>query len=133
VEWRAIYRELKRMEYRGEVRRGYFVAGLSGAQFAHPDAVERLRGAREDSDPPVIAFASTDPANPYTLRLPALAPDPVTRPRGRGGILVTRRGLVLIAAEARGERVTVAQGLSPDDVHNARETLDAYLSRQRAD
>ncbi len=45
VSWRAIYRELKRLEYRGEVRRGYFVRGLGGAQFALPSAVERLRSA----------------------------------------------------------------------------------------
>ncbi|MBX6332601.1 MAG: DEAD/DEAH box helicase, partial [Gemmatimonadaceae bacterium] len=44
VPWRAIYRELKRFEYRGEVRRGYFVEGLAGAQFALPEAVEQLRG-----------------------------------------------------------------------------------------
>jgi ATP-dependent helicase Lhr and Lhr-like helicase len=45
VGWRTIYRELKRMELRGEVRRGYFVSGLSGAQFAVPEAVERLRSS----------------------------------------------------------------------------------------
>ena len=45
VSWRAIYRELRRLEYRGEIRRGYFVKGLGGAQFALPHAVERLRGA----------------------------------------------------------------------------------------
>ena len=49
VGWRAIYRELKRLEYRGEVRRGYFVEGMGGAQFALPEAVERLR-AQPDLD-----------------------------------------------------------------------------------
>ena len=43
VGWREIYHELKRLEFRGEVRRGYFVAGLAGAQFALPEAVEMLR------------------------------------------------------------------------------------------
>ena len=43
VPWRPIYRELKRLEFRGDVRRGYFVRGLSGAQFALPEAVEALR------------------------------------------------------------------------------------------
>src|SRR6185437_7069293 len=43
ISWRAIYRELKRLEFRGDVRRGYFVLGLSGAQFALPEAIEQLR------------------------------------------------------------------------------------------
>jgi ATP-dependent Lhr-like helicase len=42
-DWVPIYRHLQRMEMRGEVRRGYFVTGLPGVQFALPDVVERLR------------------------------------------------------------------------------------------
>jgi len=50
ISWRAIYLELKKLEFRGEVRRGYFVRGLGGAQFAAPAAVELLRGiAAENS------------------------------------------------------------------------------------
>ena len=41
-DWRLIYRQLQRMEMRGEVRRGYFVRGLPGLQFALPDVVERF-------------------------------------------------------------------------------------------
>ena len=36
VAWRAIYHELKRLEFRGEVRRGYFVAGLPGRSSRCP-------------------------------------------------------------------------------------------------
>ena len=48
MEWRAIYHELKRLEFRGDVRRGYFVAGHAGAQFALPEAVlvESIDGGR---------------------------------------------------------------------------------------
>ncbi|HEX6629576.1 MAG TPA: hypothetical protein VF048_00710, partial [Gemmatimonadaceae bacterium] len=60
VGWRAIYHELKRLEFRGEVRRGYFVAGLAGAQFALPDAVELLRAPAAE-DEPVIVLAASDP------------------------------------------------------------------------
>src|ERR1700737_66985 len=52
VPWRAIYRELKRLEFRGEVRRGYFVKGLGGAQFALPDAVEWLRAIASEAEAP---------------------------------------------------------------------------------
>jgi len=41
--WQALYAQLQLMEMRGEVRRGYFVQGLPGVQFALPEAVERLR------------------------------------------------------------------------------------------
>ena len=133
VSWRAIYRELKRMEYRGEVRRGYFVSGLGGAQFALPDAVEQLRAARDDTSAPVVAIAAGDPANPYSLPRSPLAPkvghDPLLRPRGAGAVLVTRRGVVMLAAEGRGRRITLAADLSDADVLAAVRALVEYLGR----
>ncbi|HEY8310922.1 MAG TPA: helicase-related protein, partial [Gemmatimonadaceae bacterium] len=71
VSWRAIYHELKRLEFRGEVRRGYFVRGLAGAQFALPDAVERLRetAGSDAHEAPFVVIATNDPSNPYTLNL----------------------------------------------------------------
>src|SRR5262249_39952830 len=41
--WRVLYEVLSRMELAGEVRRGYFVEGLSGAQFALPEAARLLQ------------------------------------------------------------------------------------------
>ena len=63
----GLYPVLSRMEEIGRVRRGYFVEGLGGAQFALPGAVDRLRAA---SPTGVIGLASTDPANPYGGALP---------------------------------------------------------------
>jgi ATP-dependent helicase Lhr and Lhr-like helicase len=67
-----LYRVLKELETGGQVRRGHFVEGLSGAQFALPGAVERLRSAREDEPPmdgyneaDVRILPAADPANPY--------------------------------------------------------------------
>ena len=37
----------KALEEAGRIRRGYFVAGLGGSQFALPGALDRLRGVRE--------------------------------------------------------------------------------------
>ncbi len=48
--WGELSEQLGRMELRGEVRRGYFVKGLSGVQYALPQAVESLRGARSGLD-----------------------------------------------------------------------------------
>ena len=50
----TLYPVLRAMEEAGRIRRGYFVAGLGGLQFAHPGALERLRILREapaESDP----------------------------------------------------------------------------------
>jgi len=106
VPWRAIYRELKRLELRGEVRRGYFVEGLGGAQFALPEAVERLRAAREDPDAPLIAMAATDPAYP----------DLLPRPRGASALMITRRGKPVITVESNGRRVSMLAELSDAEI-----------------
>jgi ATP-dependent Lhr-like helicase len=65
----ALYPVLRAMEEAGRIRRGYFVHGLGGSQFALPGAVDRLRGTREP-DGAVRALAATDPANPYGAVLP---------------------------------------------------------------
>jgi ATP-dependent Lhr-like helicase len=66
----AVYDSLTQLETLGLARRGYFVEGLGGAQFALPGAVERLRGLREDDESPPLVLAATDPAQPYGGALP---------------------------------------------------------------
>ena len=69
----AVYSELKDLETIGACRRGYFVEGLGGAQFALPGAVERLRelrAGREGDDPEPLVLAAADPAQPYGAALP---------------------------------------------------------------
>jgi ATP-dependent Lhr-like helicase len=62
----AVYDVLKAMEESGRIRRGYFVGGLGGAQFALPAAVDLLRSFRDSPEEPRRAvLAATDPANPY--------------------------------------------------------------------
>jgi len=130
VGWRAIYRELKRLEYRGEVRRGYFVEGLGGAQFALPEAVERLRAQPDlDGDAPIVVMSAADPANPYTLPLESIARGSLVRPRGAGALLLTRRGVVMMNAEGRGRRVSIASDASDADIAAAARLLGEYLTR----
>ena len=67
----AVYGVLGAMEAAGKIRRGYFVTGLGGAQFALAGADERLRSLREPGESPEICvLASTDPANAYGAALP---------------------------------------------------------------
>jgi ATP-dependent Lhr-like helicase len=66
----GLYSELANLETLGTARRGYFVEGLGGAQFALPAAIERLRGLRSDEPAGALVLAATDPANPYGATLP---------------------------------------------------------------
>jgi len=66
----GVYGELVKLETLGTARRGYFVEGLGGAQFAVPAAVERLRSLKADEPAPPLVLAATDPANPWGASLP---------------------------------------------------------------
>jgi ATP-dependent helicase Lhr and Lhr-like helicase len=134
VSWRAIYRELKRLEARGEVRRGYFVKGLGGAQFALPDAVEWLRAVALEppSETGYIVMAASDPANVYNLALELVDRDPLSRPRGPGGLLVTRNGRVAISIEGRGRRYAVAEWMSAEETAIAKQLLIEHLRGERS-
>ncbi|QGH69861.1 hypothetical protein GCE65_10355 [Pseudactinotalea sp. HY158] len=67
----SVYRVLARAEESGQVRRGYFVEGLGAAQFALPEAVERLRAAAAPAPGPPsgLVLAATDPAQAYGAAL----------------------------------------------------------------
>jgi ATP-dependent Lhr-like helicase len=132
VGWREIYHELKRLEFRGEVQRGYFVAGLAGAQFALPEAIELLRAPVPESADETVVMSVSDPANVYALPLAAgVASDPLGRPRGAGPLLVTRAGRIVLVAEGRGSRLRVAEGFLPADVGAAARALAERLSARQ--
>jgi ATP-dependent Lhr-like helicase len=116
------------------VRRGFFVKGLGGAQFAVPDAVEWLRAAAAE-DPASAGFvvmAASDPANVYSLPLEMIEKDPLSRPRGSGAMLVTRGGRVAIAVEGRGRRYSVAAWLTPDEAAAAKNALLEHLRGEKS-
>jgi ATP-dependent Lhr-like helicase len=67
LTWSMLAMEFQRMEMRGEIRRGYFVEGLSGMQFALPDAVrmlDEIKSRKQINETPIVVNAC-DPANPY--------------------------------------------------------------------
>ena len=62
--WRELTRVYRRLEARGEIRGGRFVAGMSGEQFALPEAVECLRDVRRTSaDGHLLTISAADPLN----------------------------------------------------------------------
>jgi ATP-dependent Lhr-like helicase len=89
----GVYPELSQLETLGVARRGYFVEGLGGAQFALPGAVERLRATGREEEPPIV-LAAVDPAQPYGAALAWPAREDARRPARVPGAYV-----VLIAGE----------------------------------
>ena len=68
----SVYEVMKVMESSGRIRRGYFVAGHGGVQFALPGADEDLRAQRtpKEDSPRAQVLSAVDPANPYGALLP---------------------------------------------------------------
>ena len=91
VPWRLVLRSLRRMELRGDVRGGRFVAGFAGEQYALPSAIKPLRAARRDGeagggapDAP-LAVSPSDPLNLSGV----LVPGPRFSAARRGRVLVS--------------------------------------------
>jgi ATP-dependent Lhr-like helicase len=84
ITWSALVRIYRRMELRGEVRGGRFVAGFSGEQFALPEAVELLRRLRRDGSRAPVSVISADPLNFQGI----LTPEPRISPAIRQEVLV---------------------------------------------
>ncbi len=132
----ALYGSLSDLETLGVCRRGYFVEGLGGAQFALPGAVERLRGRREDDDV-VLVLAATDPAQPYgaALRWPE-RPDPdmdaaaaARRPQRVAGAYVVLVGAEPVLYVERGGRgITTLIAAGDERVRAALEGLATFVT-----
>jgi ATP-dependent Lhr-like helicase len=62
--WRELTRVYRRLEARGDIRGGRFVTGVSGEQFALPEAVELLRETRRSArDGRLVTISAADPLN----------------------------------------------------------------------
>ena len=62
--WRELVRVWRRLEARGEIRGGRFIAGATGEQFALPDAIASMRAVRrQPPDATLVCLSASDPAN----------------------------------------------------------------------
>ena len=71
--WRVLLRALRRLELRGTVRGGRFIAGVGGEQFAFQEAVDGLRSMAKEvaaAKPRYHSLAASDPLNLLNLILP---------------------------------------------------------------
>ena len=96
--WRDLLRVYRRLEVRGEIRGGRFVAGFSGEQYALPDAVGMLREVRrQPNSGEFVSLSGADPLNLAGILTPGPKLAALT-----GNRLLFRDGLP-IAAMAGGE------------------------------
>jgi ATP-dependent Lhr-like helicase len=132
VPWHSLYEKLVQLEWRGEIRRGYFVRGFSGMQFALPEAADLLRSdGRWESNGRMALINTCDPANLYG----AASPLPVLHPffpdwrllRHPNNFLVLQNGVPILAIEARGERLTPLRDLSHEEKQGAISLLPEIL------
>ncbi len=121
-----VYQELRKLETLGTCRRGYFVEGLGGAQFALPGAVERLR---EEADPDgALVLAAADPAQPYGAAIPWPKRADGRAARVAGALVVTLGGEAALFVERGGRSLVPLR--EPEDAW-LRPALAALVAHAR--
>ena len=132
-DWGLLYAHLSLLEMRGEVRRGVFVSGLPGLQFALPEVVEALRTRRDEPLPEpepaaLMVLNACDPANlygPSAVQGPLTAAgEPLTFTRRPSTWLVQQHGSPILLIEGGGATLTSMQGVSLETIRRA---LDQWL------
>ncbi|MFK7957933.1 MAG: DEAD/DEAH box helicase [Lysobacterales bacterium] len=134
----AIYKVLRELAEQGRCRRGHFVDGLNGAQFALAGAVDQLRAARSDAeerdntitDDEIQVLCAIDPANPFGALVPwpECADVKAAKPRRVAGAWVLlARGQVLFFVTSRNRHI-VTFPAALDAIDGA---LDGAISKLR--
>ncbi|KQP11594.1 DEAD/DEAH box helicase [Pseudorhodoferax sp. Leaf265] len=115
--WRDLVRVYRRLEARGELRGGRFIAGVAGEQFALPEAIAALRQTRRQAhDGQLICLAASDPANLLGSILPGSRV-----PRQAGARVLYRDGLAIASWTAG--RIEALVALAPAEQAEAARVL----------
>ena len=128
----AVYGELRALETLGVCRRGYFVEGLGGAQFALPGAVERLRELRADAAGAVgereaLVLAAADPAQPYGAAVPWPRRAGARAARVAGAWVVLLDGEAALFVERGGRSLVPLREPDPEWLRPALAALVAHV------
>jgi ATP-dependent helicase Lhr and Lhr-like helicase len=123
VPWFELLRIYRQLEARGEIRGGYFVSGVSGEQFALPEAVGLLRSvrrtrAREGQRSPseLITISAADPLNLVGILSPGPRIAAITAHR-----ILLRDGVPVAALKA-GQLISL-EAEAADPAHQLERTL----------
>ncbi len=115
--WRELLRVYHRLEARGEIRGGRFIAGLSGEQFALPEAIGLMRQVRQRAhDGGLICLSAADPLNLVGTMLPGSK-----LPRLTGSRVLYRDGVPLATLSAG--QIELLATLTPEEERAARKAL----------
>ena len=110
--WRDLVQVYRRLEARGEIRGGRFVAGFGGEQFAAPDAVGRLRAVRKtEKIGEMVVLSATDPLNLVGILTPEARVPAVYTNR-----ILVRDGLPIAAMEGGELRRLAASELGDEQL-----------------
>ena len=121
--WRDLVRVYRRLEARGDIRGGRFVAGFGGEQFASADAVGRLRAVRKSEKlDELLSISSADPLNLVGILTPE-----ARVPAIHSNLILLRDGLPIAALEG-GELRRLAPSTLTDE--QLRTALQRRSSRQ---
>ena len=114
--WRNLLMEFRRLEARGEVRGGRFVTGMSGEQFALPEAVGQLRAIRRlEGVGQLVGLSAADPLNLTGILTPGERIPGLTSNR-----VLYRDGVPTLAREAGKVKSLVAEDGEPAaELHHA--------------
>ena len=116
--WRELRRVFHRLEARGEIRGGRFIAGIAGEQFALPEAIGLLRKVRQRTrDGSMVCVSGSDPLNQLGTLLPG------TRLPALAGARVLYRDGIPIATLSGGEVALLDDSLDPATAWVARKQL----------
>jgi ATP-dependent Lhr-like helicase len=146
--WSDLAPLLARAEWRGQIRRGYFVEGLSGIQYASDEAAAELAGLAAaprggtalptvgdhgqearltDASSPVVLVSTIDPSNLYgsgaPLDIELLDGGAARLSRVPGHFLAIRDGRPVLIVESFGKRLTGLPWASPADIDSALKLL----------
>jgi ATP-dependent Lhr-like helicase len=115
--WHALLRVYRRLEAQGKIRGGRFVSGMTGEQYALPEAVTSLRAVRRRAaSGELVSLSAADPLNLTGTVLPG------TRVPALSGNRVLFRDGVPVATHAAGQTDFLIE-LEPADEWNARQVL----------
>src|SRR5581483_677588 len=129
----AVYAELRALETLGLCRRGYFVEGLGGAQFALGGAVERLRELRDRPDEAdALVLAAADPAQPYGAALPWPRRAGARAARVAGAYVVSLAGEPVLYVERGGRSLVPLRDPDEEWLRPALAALVAHVRGGRA-
>jgi ATP-dependent helicase Lhr and Lhr-like helicase len=115
ITWYEFGRIYRRWEARGEIRGGYFVGGVSGEQFALPEAIGLLRSIRKSSsNGELITLSAADPLNLQGILTPGARIPAFTANR-----ILFRGGLPVAALESREIRTLSDEHVPDPQIENA--------------